>query len=241
MKIFPSICIKNGHCVTARAEQFHDSMMYTYSPEQVARGFESAGAELLHVVDIDGAMVGHSVNEMSVKKVIDAVSIPVEVGGGIRSIKAVESMLKMGASRVIVSTQAVGNPGFIKDAVTFFGEEKIVVAIDAKNGMVVMEGWEKTSRYDAVSFAIKMREAGIKTIQYTDITKDGRQLSPNPAHIEELVKATGLNIIASGAIASLKDLELLEQAGVYGVIIDRALYEKKIDFKEAKALFDKIE
>lgn len=237
MNIFPAVNIKNGHCVKLKPEQYHDAEIYSHSPWSVARGWEEEGASLLHVTDVDGALVGHTANESTIREIVESVSIPVEVGGGIRSIQAIEKILNLGVSRVVIGTKAVGNPGFIKDAIGFFGENRIVVAIDARHGMVAVEGWEKISTYNAVSLAIEMRDLGIRTIQYMDIARDGLMAGPNIEHISEMVKATGLNVIVSGGIYTLKDLELVQQIGVHGAIIDRALYEKKIELKEAIELF----
>lgn len=241
MKVFPAINIKNGHCVKLWPCQYYDAELLSYSPGKVAREWEEQGASMLHVVDVDGALAGHIVNGEAIKKLIKEVTIPVEVGGGIRSIKEMEMMLHLGASKVVIGTKAVGNPGFIRDVLQLFGAEQVVVAIDAKNGMVVVEGWEKVSHYNAVALAIKMRDLGVQTITYSDITRDGLQLGPNLEHIKEMVKATNLNIILSGGITSLKDLEMVFQIPVYGSIIDRALYEKRINLKEAIELFEREE
>ena len=192
---------------------------------------------MLRVVDLDGAMVGRSCNEEAIKKIIDAVDIPVEAGGGLRSINAIDNILNLGVERVIVGTKAVQSPAFIRDAVSCFGAEHIVLAVDARNGMVVMEGWEKISSYNAVTFSMQMREMGIKTISYTDILRNGMQKGPNIENAAEMVRKTGLDIIANGGIFSMKDLEVLHGIGVKGAIVDSAMYDGKIDLNKAKSLF----
>ncbi len=193
----------------------------------------------IHIVDLDGALVGHSVNEEVIREIVQEIKIPVQVGGGIRTIKDIESKLSLGVERVIIGTKAVKDPGFVKEAVGIFGAERIVIGIDAKDGMVAIEGWEKVSDYQAVVLAQEMKQYGIRTIIYTDISKDGMLQGPNIAHTYELVEETGLNIIASGGISSLKDLEKLEEIHVYGAIMGKALYENKIDLKKAINMFEK--
>lgn len=240
MKIIPVVNLKNGHCVKLGADQFHNREHDFYSAGKTAGEWEEQGASLLHVIDVDGAMVGHTVNEDALKEIVDSVSIPVEAGGGIRSIKAMESILNLGVSRVVVSTGAVGNPTFIRDAIRLFGEERIIVAIDARNGYVLMEGWEKTSNYKAMSFALRMRDAGVNTIKYRELAGIGKE-SPDFSHMEDMIRMTGLHVIAHGGIRSLKDLERMEQMGAYGTIMEQAVYENRIDLREAILLFEKGE
>jgi phosphoribosylformimino-5-aminoimidazole carboxamide ribotide isomerase len=139
---------------------------------------------------------------------------------------------------VIIGTKAAIDPGFMKEAISLFGSERIIAGIDAKDGIVAVEGWEKLSSYNAVTLALEMKKAGVETIVYTDIAKDGMLQGPNFHYTAEMVEETGLNIIASGGISSLKDLELLKESKVYGAIIGKALYEKRIDLIEALAIFE---
>lgn len=238
MKLFPAIDIKNGQCVRLRQGNFRDVLVYSDSPLKVAKEWEACGASYLHLVDLDGALAGHSVNEEVIKEIVSNVHIPVQLGGGIRSIKDIEQKLKLGIDRVIIGTKAVIDPGFMKEAVGIFGADRIVAGIDAKDGIVAVEGWEKYSHYNAVSLALEMKKAGVKTIVYTDIAKDGMLQGPNLHYTAEMVIETGLNIIASGGVSSLKDLETLSEINVYGAIIGKALYEKKINLRKAIALFE---
>jgi phosphoribosylformimino-5-aminoimidazole carboxamide ribotide isomerase len=239
MRLFPAIDIKNGQCVRLRQGSFHDILVYSDIPVKIAKQWEAAGASFIHIVDLDGALVGHSVNDEAIKSIVEEVNIPIQVGGGIRTIKDIESKLALGVERVIIGTKAVKDPAFIKEAIAAFGARRIVIGIDAKDGMVAIEGWEKVSNYQAVNLALEMKSYGVETIVYTDISKDGMLQGPNISHTKEMAEATGLDIIASGGVTSLKDLEMLNEAGVYGAIIGKALYEKKIDLKQAVSLFEK--
>lgn len=239
MILFPAIDIKNGQCVRLRQGSFQDVLVYSDVPLKIAKQWEAAGASFIHIVDLDGALVGHSVNDDVIREIVTEVKIPVQVGGGIRTIKDIENKLDLGVERVIIGTKAVKDPAFIKEAVATFGSKRIVIGIDAKDGMVAIEGWEKVSSYQAVALALEMKKYGVKTIVYTDISKDGMLQGPNVSHTKELAEVTGLNIIASGGVSSLKDLESLEEIKVYGAIIGKALYENRIDLKKAVQLFEK--
>jgi phosphoribosylformimino-5-aminoimidazole carboxamide ribotide isomerase len=239
MKLFPAIDIKNGQCVRLKQGSFKKVLVYSDTPLSIAEQWEADGASFIHIVDLDGALVGHSVNDDVIKSIVEKVNIPVQVGGGIRTIKDIDSKLSLGVERVIIGTKAVKEPAFIKDAIAVFGADRIVVGIDAKNGMAAIEGWEKVSGFSAISLALQMKEFGIKTIVYTDIARDGMLQGPNIIYTSEMAGATGLDIIASGGISSLKDLEMLQEINVYGAIIGKALYEEKIDLKKAVSMFEK--
>ncbi len=238
MKLFPAIDIKNGQCVRLRQGSFRDVLVYSDIPSKVAKEWEASGASFIHVVDLDGALVGHSVNEAAIKDIVESVTIPIQLGGGIRSVKDIENKLNLGISRVIIGTKAAIDPGFMKEAIALFGPERIVAGIDAKDGIVAVEGWEKLSNFNAVDLALEMKNIGVDTIVYTDIAKDGMLQGPNLHYTAEMVEETGLNIIASGGVSSLKDLEMLNEMNVYGAIIGKALYENKINFKKAVTMFE---
>ncbi len=239
MQLYPAIDIKNGHCVRLRQGQFQDSQTYSNSPVSVARKWEEFGATFIHLVDLDGALEGYGVNEAVIKEIASTVKVPVQVGGGIRSIKDIDNKLSLGVNRVIIGTKAVEDPGFVKEAIATFGSDKIVVGIDAKDGFVAVEGWEKVSTLNAIPLAMSMKAIGVKTIVYTDISKDGMLSGPNVSHTKNMVEATGLDIIASGGVSSLKDLEMVEGVGVQGAIIGKALYEERIDLAKAIELFER--
>jgi len=233
MKLFPAIDIKNGQCVRLRQGQFHNVEVYSQVPVRIAKSFQEAGAAFIHIVDLDGALAGHSVNEDVIKAIVQNVSIPVEVGGGIRTIQDIETKLNLGVGRVIIGTKAVENPHFVREALMRFGNNKVVVGIDAKNGMVATDGWEKISNYNAVQLALEMKEIGVKTIIYTDISRDGMLSGPNLEHTRDMVEKTKMDIIASGGVSSMKDLDDLNNIPVYGVIIGKALYENRVNLREA--------
>ncbi|WP_066720575.1 1-(5-phosphoribosyl)-5-[(5-phosphoribosylamino)methylideneamino]imidazole-4-carboxamide isomerase [Clostridium sp. Marseille-P299] len=239
MRLYPAIDIKNGQCVRLRQGQFEDILVYSNSPVGVAKKWEESGASYIHLVDLDGALVGHSVNDDVIREIASTINIPIQVGGGIRTIKDIENKLNLGVSRVIIGTKAVENPMFVKEIINCFGADKIIIGIDAKNGMVAIQGWEKLSNYNAVSLALEMKELGVKTIIYTDISKDGMLQGPNIEHTKEMVDMTGLEIIASGGVSSMIDLETLSKINVEGVVIGKALYENKIDLKDAILCYNK--
>ncbi len=239
MKLYPAIDIKNGQCVRLRQGKFDDVIIYSNNPVDIAKEWEACGASFIHLVDLDGALCGHAVNAEVIRKIASTVNIPVEVGGGIRNIKDIEDVLALGVSRVIIGTKAVENPNFIKEAVDKFGADKIVAGVDAKDGLVAIHGWEKVSNIKAVDLCMEMKKLGIKTIIYTDISKDGMLSGPNVYQTKLLSDQTGLDIIASGGVSGLKDLELVDEAGIHGAIIGKALYEKKIDLRQAVAMFER--
>lgn len=238
MRLYPAIDIKNGQCVRLRQGVFEDTTVYANEPYQVAMEFEADGAKFLHIVDLDGALRGTGANDEALKKIVEHVNIPVEIGGGIRTMQDIEHRLNLGVSRVILGTKAVESPDFVKEAVEKFGADKIVVGIDAKDGMVAIKGWETISSTDAVSLALSMKDLGVKTIIYTDISKDGMLCGPNFVQTARMVEITGMDIVASGGVSCMNDLIQLENIGVEGAILGKAIYEKRVDLKEAAARFD---
>ena len=190
------------------------------------------GAKFLHVVDLDGARKGSPQNLPAIKKILDAVNIPIEVGGGIRTLDDVEEILSLGVRRVILGSVAVENISLVEDAAKNFGD-KIVVGIDARNGFVAVHGWEKSSAVKADELAKKIVAAGVKTIIYTDISKDGMLSGVNAEIFAELAKSSGAEIIASGGVKSLDDIRALKAAKISGVIVGKAIYTGALDLKVA--------
>lgn len=233
MQLYPAIDMKNGQCVRLRQGAFKDITIYSDAPEKVAAHWQEKGASFLHLVDLDGALAGYSVNEEVIRRIADTVSIPIEIGGGIRSGEAVERMLGLGVRRVIIGTKAVEHPEFLRDMVRTFGEEAIVAGVDAKDGMVAVEGWEKVSSLTARDLCLTMKEYGVRHIVYTDISRDGMLSGPNVEATRKLTEETGLDIIASGGVSCMEDLKCLHEAGIRGAIIGKALYENRIDLAEA--------
>lgn len=238
MQLYPAIDMKNGQCVRLRQGAFKDITIYSDAPEKVAAHWQEKGASFLHLVDLDGALAGYSVNEEVIRRIADTVSIPIEIGGGIRSKEAVERMLDLGVRRVIIGTKASEHPEFLRDMVRTFGEEAIVAGVDAKDGMVAVEGWEKVSSLTASDLCLTMKEYGVRHIVYTDISRDGMLSGPNVEATRKLTEETGLDIIASGGVSCMEDLKCLHEAGIRGAIIGKALYENRIDLAEAVRLYE---
>ncbi|HEY9062908.1 MAG TPA: 1-(5-phosphoribosyl)-5-[(5-phosphoribosylamino)methylideneamino]imidazole-4-carboxamide isomerase [Pseudobacteroides sp.] len=232
MKIYPAIDVKDGRCVRLVQGKFNDVTVYSDNPVDMALKWESLGAEYLHVVDLDGARVGEPVNTAVISEMAVKLGIPVQLGGGIRSIEMIEILLCKGIQRVILGTSAVNDQELVKNAVKTF-DNNLVIGIDAKDGFVAIEGWAKTSSFTAIGFAKKMEELGAKTIIYTDIDTDGMLSGPNLKAMEEMVKAVDIEIIASGGVSSIEDIKNLKNVGVSGAIIGKALYTGNIDLAEA--------
>lgn len=239
MQLYPAIDLKKGQCVRLRQGKFEQITVYSDLPEKVAAYWQEQGATFLHLVDLDGALAGRSVNEAVIRRIAETVSIPIEIGGGIRSSLAVANMLALGVQRVIIGTKAVERPEFLREMVDSFGQDAIVAGVDAKDGMVAVEGWEKVSALKASDLCLKMKDMGVKHIVYTDISRDGMLSGPNVEATKRLTEETGLDVIASGGVSCMEDLEKLYQAGISGAIIGKALYEKRINLMEAVARFEK--
>jgi phosphoribosylformimino-5-aminoimidazole carboxamide ribotide isomerase len=238
MQLYPAIDLKDGNCVRLTQGLFEQAKIYSHTPADMAKEWENQGATFLHLVDLDGALAGRSVNEPAIRSILKAVSIPVQIGGGIRSRDGVASMLDLGVKRVIIGTKAAKNPEFIGEVVEEFGTDCIVAGIDAKDGKVAIEGWEKLSCLSALDLCKKMKDFGVQHIVYTDISRDGMLTGPNVPATKELTRETGLDIIASGGVSSMEDLRRLYEEGIKGAIIGKALYEKRIDLLEAIRCFE---
>lgn len=233
MIIFPAIDLKDGHCVRLYKGDMNQATIFSTSPANQALEFEKAGFEFLHIVDLDGAIKGSAVNEKSVKEILNAVKIPVQLGGGIRTIADIEKWLKLGVNRVILGTVAAKNPDLVVEACAKF-PGKIVVGIDAKNGFVATEGWVETSEITAIELARKFEYCGVSAIIYTDISRDGTLTGVDLEGTKKLAQSLMIPVIASGGVASLNDIieiQKLEKDGVIGAIVGRAIYDKKIEMK----------
>ncbi len=232
MIIYPAVDVRDGKCVRLTQGEFNKETIYADNPVEMALRWEEMGAQYLHVVDLDGARSGKAQNIAVISEMAAKMGIPVQLGGGIRTIEMIENVLSKGIERVILGTSAVKDPELVKRAVKTF-ENKVVIGIDAKDGMVAIEGWEKTSEFKAVDFAKKMEDLGVKTIIYTDISRDGMLNGPNLKAMEEMVKAVNIDIIASGGVGKIEDIKNLKEVGVSGAIVGRALYTGDVDLKEA--------
>lgn len=232
MIVYPAVDIKDGKCVRLSQGKFNAVTVYAENPVEMALKWEKLGARYLHVIDLDGARLGVPQNVAVASEVAVKLGIPVQLGGGIRTIEMIETILCKGLQRVILGTSAVRDPELVKKALKIF-ENNVVIGIDAKDGKVAIEGWEKTSDFTAVEFAKKMEDLGARTIIYTDISKDGMLAGPNLTAMEEMVKAVCMEIICAGGVTSVSDVRNLKEIGVSGAIIGKALYTGDMDLGEA--------
>ena len=239
MKLYPAIDLKDGKCVRLLQGDYNEVTVYGQDPAQMAKKWESLGGDYLHIVDLDGAKAGKGVNEQAICSIVNAIEIPIEVGGGIRSMADIQCQLDRGVDRVILGSAAIKNKALVKEAIETFGPEKIVVGVDAKGGMVAVEGWLEVTDTTALSFCKELEKLGVQTVIYTDIAKDGMMQGPNVEETKKLVDETKLQIVASGGVSSLEDLKALESIGVYGAIIGKAIYTGAIQLDEAVRLFKK--
>lgn len=231
MIIYPAIDIRGGKCVRLTQGRYDDITIFSDDPVSMAVQFQNAGAKYLHVVDLDGAR-GESNNRTIISRIAKELSIPIQTGGGIRTMADIETVLELGVTRVILGTSAVKNPEMVSDAVKKYGN-RIAVGIDAKDGFVAIEGWEKTSGVKAVEHAVNMESLGVQTIIYTDIATDGMLTGPNLLAMTEMIKNVQMEVIASGGVSSLKDIRKLKETGVAGVIVGKAIYTGDVDLKKA--------
>ncbi len=238
MQIYPAVDIKNGKCVRLKQGNFDAVTVYEQNPVIAAKKWIEKGATYLHIVDLDGAKEGISENEQIIAEIAKLSDVPVQTGGGVRSLKDIERKLQKGVSRVILGTVAVRQPELVKQAVEKFGSDKIVVGIDAKEGYVAIAGWEEISNVSALDLCLKMKEYGVKTIIYTDIAKDGMMSGINLEATKELIEKTGMYIIASGGISNMADLENVQKINAHGVIIGKALYQQTLDLKQVIKKFE---
>ena len=236
MLIIPAIDIKDGSVVRLVQGDFKNEKVYSYSPVDAAKHWAGLGAKLIHIVDLDGARTGLQKNLALIKEIVSNCRIPVELGGGIRDIQAIQDSLEAGVSRVVLGTKAAEDRDFLRLAFSKF-KDKVIVSIDARQGKVMTKGWgQAASGVDALEMAKDLKEIGFSEVIYTDISKDGMLKGPDISGITGLIKESGLKVIGSGGISSLDDLRLmkpLEKQGLVGVIIGKALYEGNFTLPEA--------
>lgn len=236
--LYPAIDLKGGQCVRLVKGDMAAATVFNSNPADQAAAFEAAGFAWLHVVDLDGAFAGRSANSKAIDAILAATKNPVQLGGGIRDLAAIESWLARGVTRVILGTVAVKNPPLVREASRLW-PGRILVGIDARAGRVATEGWVEASEIDAFDLARRMADAGVAAIIHTDIERDGALGGVNVAASAALARAAGIPIIASGGVAGLEDVKAVKAAakdGLAGVIIGRALYDGRIDPKAALAL-----
>lgn len=238
MILFPAIDLKEGQCVRLIEGRMDSATVYSHDPGSTARAWQEQGAEFIHVVDLDGAFAGQPRNRRSIAQIVQSVTVPVQVGGGIRDLATIEDLLGLGVNRVILGSAAILRPKLVAEAVEKYGQ-RILVGIDAKDGLVAIQGWGETVEKTALELALEVKEWGIATIVFTDIRRDGKLIGPNLAATGELAKASGLQVIASGGVSSLDDiraLKELEDSGVVGAIMGKALYSGAVRLPEALAI-----
>jgi phosphoribosylformimino-5-aminoimidazole carboxamide ribotide isomerase len=236
--LFPAIDLKDGQCVRLKHGEMSEATVFNTDPAAQAREFQSQGFEWLHIVDLNGAFAGKPVNAPAVERILDTLTIPTQLGGGIRDMATIEAWLTKGVRRVILGTVAVRNPALVRDACRAFPGH-IAVGIDARDGKVAVEGWAETSELSAIELARRFEDAGAAAIIFTDIGRDGVLKGLNLEATAELARATAIPVIASGGLASIDDVKALlrpEYAMLAGAITGRALYDGRIDPKAALAL-----
>ncbi len=236
MFLFPAIDLKDGACVRLKLGLMEESTVFNTDPGAQARDFAAKGAEWIHVVDLNGAFAGKPVNGAAVDSILKSVSVPVQLGGGIREMATIEDWLGRGIRRVILGTVALKNPALVKEACKRF-PGRVAVGIDAKGGKVAVEGWAETSDLTVLELAAKFEDCGVAALIYTDIDRDGVLAGPNVAATAALADAISIPVIASGGVSSLDDLKALKAyPKLEGVISGRAIYDGRIDVAQAIAL-----
>lgn len=232
MIVIPAIDLKDGKCVRLYKGEFSKLEVVSDSPLNTAAAFQDEGAEFIHIVDLDGALKGEPANLSTIEEIIKNIKVPVEVGGGIRSLKTIDKLFKIGVNRIILGTAALKDKNIIYEAVKHYGNN-IAVGIDVKGENVAVEAWRKISDTNYIAFAEEMENMGVGTLIITDISKDGTLKGPNLEMIEKVKKNTKLQIIASGGIKSIENIRALKAIDIYGVITGKAIYSGSLNLREA--------
>ncbi|WP_026873282.1 1-(5-phosphoribosyl)-5-[(5-phosphoribosylamino)methylideneamino]imidazole-4-carboxamide isomerase [Inquilinus limosus] len=238
MILYPAIDLKDGHCVRLVRGEMSEATVFNLDPAEQARVFAEQGFSWIHVVDLNGAIAGHPVNAAAIDGILKATSLPVQLGGGIRDLERIEFWLERGVARVVLGTVAVRDPELVREACRRW-PGRIAVGIDAREGFVAIEGWVKTSSVKALDLALRFEDSGVAAIIYTDINRDGAMGGLNVEATADLAFALTTPVIASGGASSLDDLRVIkreEKSGIAGVICGRALYDGRIDPKQALAI-----
>lgn len=240
MIVIPAIDLKDGQAVRLFKGDYQQKTVYSSHPEDIAKEFEDMGADYLHVVDLDGAKDGVTANLSTIQKIRQAISMPIELGGGIRNMQTVDLYLdKIGIDRVILGTAAFENPEFLREAIEKYGAERIVVGVDVKNGYVSTAGWLKTSQTYYLDFLKELEKIGVQYIVCTDISRDGTLMGPSFALYENIHQNSHIHFVVSGGIKDAQDIYQVNKKGYYGCIVGKAFYEGKINLKEVISCLQK--
>jgi phosphoribosylformimino-5-aminoimidazole carboxamide ribotide isomerase len=234
MDVIPAIDIRGGRCVRLAQGDYARETVFGEDPLAMARRWTDLGARRIHVVDLDGARDGAQANAAIVRAIAAGAGVPVQTGGGIRSMATIRATIEAGLDRVVIGTAAVKDPALLDEAVAF-AAERLIVSVDAREGRVALEGWTEATDLDAVTFIEQLRDRGVRRIVYTDIARDGVTDGPNFAMYERVTRGIGIPVIAAGGVGSVQDVRRLGECGVEGAIIGRALYTGDIDLREALA------
>lgn len=235
MIVIPAVDIKNGKCVRLLQGRMDDETVYSDDPGATAAKWARLGARMIHVIDLDGAFAKRPQNMASVRKILQAVNVPVQLGGGIRNEETVHQYMEMGVKRLIIGTEAIKKPAFVKKICRTYPQQ-VVVGIDARNGKVAVDGWTETTQVESIDLAREFEDCGVAAINFTDIQRDGMQSGPNLEATRHLAEAVSIPVVASGGVSSIEDVKALlplQKSGVIGVIIGKALYSGALDLKAA--------
>ena len=238
MNVIPAIDIKNGHCVRLEQGRMDRETIFGDDPAAMARQWQSQGATLIHIVDLDGAVSKEPRNRSVIASILAAVDVPLQLGGGIRDMATIEGYLQLGVQRIVIGTEAIRNPELVREAGRLF-PDRMVVGIDARDGRVAIEGWTETTETTAVDLARRFEDCGVAAINFTDIHRDGMQTGPNLEETGKLAQAVSIPVVASGGVSTLDDIRNLlplESLGVVGVITGKALYSGTLELKAALAV-----
>lgn len=233
MKLFPAIDLYNGCAVRLFKGDYDQMTVYSHNPAEFAAEFESSGAENLHLVDLEGAKLGTTPNLETIRQIVSHTNLYTELGGGIRSLKTIETYRNIGVNRLILGTAAITEPGFVETAIKEFGADAIAVGVDIRDGLIAIKGWTETTDITCASFCRKMEDIGVKTIICTDISRDGAMKGTNRQLYAELSQQFKLDIMASGGVSTLEDVKALSDMNLYGAILGKALYTGAIDLRDA--------
>ncbi len=235
MEVIPAIDLRGGRCVRLHQGDFDRETVFSDDPLAMALHWQEQGGARLHVVDLDGAATGEPAHLELIASIVSALDIPVQVGGGVRSASVARTWLEAGVERVVIGTAAVRDPGMVRDICREQGSDRVVVSVDARDGMVALQGWTEASEVSVLDLAQNMRRMGVERLLYTDISRDGMLTGPDLATNAQLVQDTGMAVLASGGVSSVEDIRRLVPTGVEGVIVGRALYTGAVILREAVA------